>query len=41
MKQRGIVFAPLGSPTYDFYGANRKGENLFGNSLVALDAGNR
>ncbi|MCB0686229.1 MAG: PQQ-binding-like beta-propeller repeat protein [Saprospiraceae bacterium] len=35
---RGIVYAPLGSPTYDFYGANRKGENLFGNSLVALDA---
>lgn len=36
---RGIVYAPLGSPTYDFYGANRKGENLFGNSLVALNAG--
>jgi quinoprotein glucose dehydrogenase len=36
---RGIVYAPLGSPTYDFYGANRKGENLFGNSLVALEAG--
>ena len=35
---RGIVFAPLGSPTYDFYGANRKGQNLFGNCLVALDA---
>lgn len=35
---RGIVYAPLGSPTYDFYGADRKGENLFGNSLVALDA---
>lgn len=36
--QRGIVFVPLGSPTYDFYGANRKGKNLYGNSLVALDA---
>lgn len=35
---RGIVFIPLGSPAFDFYGANRKGENLFGNSLVALDA---
>src|SRR5690606_35090738 len=35
---RGIVYAPLGSPTYDFYGADRKGQNLFGNSLVALDA---
>lgn len=36
--KRGIVFAPLGSPTYDFYGANRKGKNLYGNSVVALDA---
>lgn len=35
---RGIVYAPLGSPTYDFYGADRLGMNLFGNSLVALDA---
>jgi len=37
-EKRGIVYAPLGSPTYDFYGADRKGQNLFGNSLVALDA---
>lgn len=36
--KRGMVYAPLGSPTYDFYGANRKGQNLYGNSLVALDA---
>ena len=36
--ERGIVFAPLGSPTYDYYGSDRKGTNLFGNSLVALDA---
>lgn len=35
---RGLVFLPLGSPTYDFYGADRKGMNLFGNSLVALEA---
>ncbi|RYY31196.1 MAG: quinoprotein glucose dehydrogenase [Chitinophagaceae bacterium] len=35
---RGIVFLPLGSPTYDYYGADRSGSNLFGNSLVALDA---
>ena len=34
----GIVYLPLGSPTYDYYGADRKGANLFGNSLVALDA---
>jgi quinoprotein glucose dehydrogenase len=36
--QRGIVYAPLGSPTADFYGADRHGDNLYGNSLVALDA---
>lgn len=36
--ERGIVFVPLGSPTYDFYGADRKGKNLYGNCLVALDA---
>jgi len=36
--QRGMIFLPLGSPSYDFYGADRKGQGLFGNSLVALDA---
>ena len=36
--QRGIAYIPLGSPTYDFYGADRLGENLFGTSIVALDA---
>ena len=36
--ERGIVFLPIGSPSYDFYGADRRGQNLFGNSLVALDA---
>ncbi|GJM30743.1 MAG: hypothetical protein DHS20C17_33780 [Cyclobacteriaceae bacterium] len=36
--QRGIVYVPLGSPTYDFYGADRQGKNLFGNSIVALNA---
>lgn len=35
---RGIVYVPLGSPTYDYYGADRIGQNLFGTSLVALDA---
>jgi quinoprotein glucose dehydrogenase len=34
----GIAFIPFGSPRYDFYGGNRAGDNLFGNSLVALDA---
>jgi len=36
--ERGLVFVPLGSPTSDFYGADRHGNNLYGNSLVALDA---
>src|SRR5262245_11840841 len=35
---RGIVYIPTGSPTYDFYGADRHGANLFGNCLLALDA---
>jgi len=36
--KRGIVYAPLGAPTSDFYGADRIGDDLYGNSLVALDA---
>ena len=36
--ERGMVFLPIGSPSYDFYGGDRQGQNLFGNSLVALDA---
>lgn len=36
--KRGIVFLALGSPSYDFYGADRKGDNLYGNSVVALNA---
>src|SRR5687767_3934692 len=30
-QERGIVFLPLGSATYDYYGADRHGSNLFGN----------
>jgi quinoprotein glucose dehydrogenase len=37
-QKHGIVFLPIGSPAYDFYGGDRKGKNLFGNSLVALNA---
>ena len=37
-EKRGIVYVPLASPSYDFYGANRKGQNLFGDCLLALDA---
>ena len=41
--QRGIVFAPLGSAAFDFYGANRTGDDLFADSLMALraDSGER
>ncbi|MBX3240330.1 MAG: PQQ-binding-like beta-propeller repeat protein [Chitinophagaceae bacterium] len=37
-EKTGTVFLPLGSPAFDFYGGNRKGDNLFGNCLVALNA---
>jgi quinoprotein glucose dehydrogenase len=37
-EKRGIVYFPVGSPTHDSFGGDRKGANLFGNSLVALDA---
>jgi len=36
--QRGLIFLPYGSPTSDFYGADRQGKDLFGNSLVVLNA---
>jgi quinoprotein glucose dehydrogenase len=35
---RGIVYVPTGSAAADFYGANRVGDNLYANSLLALDA---
>jgi quinoprotein glucose dehydrogenase len=35
---RGIVYLPLTSPSPDYYGGERKGANLFGDSLVALEA---
>lgn len=37
-KERGMVFLALGSPSYDFYGTDRKGENLYGNCVLALNA---
>ncbi|MDZ7721000.1 MAG: pyrroloquinoline quinone-dependent dehydrogenase [Balneolaceae bacterium] len=37
-EERGIVYIPTGSASPDFYGGNRKGSNLFANSLLALDA---
>ncbi len=36
--ERGMVFVPTGSAAFDFWGGNRKGENLFANSILALDA---
>jgi len=35
---RGILYAPLGSATFDFYGSNRLGDDLFANCLLALNA---
>jgi len=35
---RGLVFLPVGSAAFDFWGGNRKGANLFANSVLALDA---
>jgi len=36
--ERGIVYVPTGSPATDWYGADRIGDNLFANSLIALNA---
>ncbi len=36
--RRGLVFLATGSPTFDFYGGDRVGNNLFANSLIALEA---
>ena len=37
-ERRGLVFVPTGSAAFDFYGANRKGDDLFANTLLALKA---
>ena len=37
-EKRGIVYVPTASPSFDFYGADRPGMNLFANCLLALDA---
>src|SRR5260370_24192724 len=36
--ERGLVFLPVGNAADSFYGADRKGTNLYANSVVALDA---
>ena len=37
-QKRGIVFVPTGSASFDFYGGDRPGQNLYANSLLALNA---
>ena len=34
----GLVYLPIDAPTDDFYGGNRPGDNLFSQSVVAVDA---
>lgn len=37
-QKRGLVFVPTGSAAFDFYGADRHGDNLFSNSILCLNA---
>jgi quinoprotein glucose dehydrogenase len=37
-QERGLVFAPTGSAAFDFYGADRHGDDLFADTLLCLDA---
>jgi glucose dehydrogenase len=37
-EKRGLVFAATGSAAFDFYGANRIGDDLYANCVLALDA---
>ena len=37
-EERALLFIPTGSATPDFYGATRTGDNLFANSLIAINA---
>src|SRR5690349_10896013 len=37
-RQRGIAYVPTGSASMDFYGGKRRGANLYGDCLLALDA---
>ncbi len=37
-ERRGILYMPFGEPTTDYWGGDRKGANLYGTSLVAVDA---
>jgi len=37
-ESRGILYMPFGAPTFDRWGGDRKGSNLFANAIVAVDA---
>ena len=37
-EKKGILFAPTGSASYDFYGGKRLGNDLFANCVLAIDA---
>jgi quinoprotein glucose dehydrogenase len=37
-EKRGIVYMPIGGPAANYYGGDRPGDNLFSNTLVAVDA---
>ena len=37
-EETGTIFIPTGTARYDFYGGNRPGNNLYGNSILAIDA---
>ena len=36
-EKRGVVYMPMGGPAANYYGGDRKGNNLFANSVVAVD----
>jgi hypothetical protein len=38
MSGRGLLYLPVSTPSNDFYGGNRPGNNLFGETLVCMDA---
>lgn len=37
-EKRGLVYLPIAAPTFDRWGADRKGQNLFSDSIVAVEA---
>ncbi|MGH9319972.1 MAG: pyrroloquinoline quinone-dependent dehydrogenase [Vicinamibacteria bacterium] len=37
-EERGLIYLPVGTPSNDYYGGHRKGDNLFAESIVCLNA---